>query len=653
MKTIVIALVVAAYVTAQVRADDPDAALIRMKELLGKFQPKEVIAEFGNEDFSKWPTTARAKAVEALQLRGRAYMSVKAGLQAEADFKQAGQLAPKSAATWLLRGENYLRNLNDDDKALAAFDESRKLTGASKGWEALTAALYSVQILTDQLKTDEALARLAPFGDLSDLPPIWRIKMLRAYGHIYASQGKESESLEKFREALALESPEAERTTAAPQPKSVPKTTPSATYSTVPGLKSELLAGTAKVEITPPAGSAVDLLGQPLEPREPLHARVLVLKDKSTSIALVTLDLIVFSSRKVIESAKEKWGVEHVILSATHTHAGASPRGLVIKPPMSPDWTRNGKDPGVAIDWDSLSSDPWYADTEQKVIEAIGRATKSLSPARLVAGKGFFESAYLSHNRRLVRDGRSQAFWENPNRLPTQPVDPTVGVIRVEDMSSKPRAFVVHYGCHPVATMGAGVVSRDFPGAMVDYLEEQLGPDCLAMFLQGAQGDIDPYDLHNLRGENRFRIMRQSGISLAKGALRIAAELKTESAPPTSLHVIESVLPIPYRSGPQTTEVGIATIRLSPDLAFVAIPGELFVQHQLNLRANSPFANTFLLGLAYHGSGSPFVLYVPTVQAVKEGGYGATECSFVASDAGDRMMAEAVARLKHLARETP
>ena len=34
--------------------------------------------------------------------------------------------------------------------------------------------------------------------------------------------------------------------------------------------------------------------------------------------------------------------------------------------------------------------------------------------------------------------------------------------------------------------MGAGVISRDFPGAMVDHLEQQLGPDCLALFLQGA-----------------------------------------------------------------------------------------------------------------------------------------------------------------------
>ena len=36
------------------------------------------------------------------------------------------------------------------------------------------------------------------------------------------------------------------------------------------------------------------------------------------------------------------------------------------------------------------------------------------------------------------------------------------------------------------------------------------------------------------------------------------------------------------------------------------------------------------------------------MQAVKEGGYGAAECSFLAADAGERMVNEAVARIREL-----
>lgn len=413
------------------------------------------------------------------------------------------------------------------------------------------------------------------------------------------------------------------------------------------GDASRFQAGTAKVEITPSAESAVDLLGQPLRLRDPLFVRVLVLKDEKVSIAIVSVDLIVFASQKVIAEAKAQWGVDHVILSATHTHAGMAPRGMIIKPPAAPDWTRSGKAPAETVDWPGLSADPWYAATETKIVAAIGQAMLKRFPARIVAGKGPFESAYMAHNRRLVRDGRVSALWENPDRRPTQPIDPTVGVIRVEDLSGKPRAFAVHYACHPVALMGAGVVSRDFPGAMVDYLEQELGDDCLAMYLQGAQGDLDPYDLHNLRGENRFNIVRQAGISLGKGALRIAAGLKASGQNP-KLQARGSLLTIPNRNGGKTTDIGLLTIVINRDLALVTIPGEPFIQHQLDLTEKSPIANTFILGLAYHGQGTPFVVYIPTVQAVREGGYGASECSFLAADAGEKMVTEAVSSIREL-----
>lgn len=416
---------------------------------------------------------------------------------------------------------------------------------------------------------------------------------------------------------------------------------------------SRFWAGTAKAEITPTAETAVDLAGRALTLRDPLFARVLVLKDERVSLAIVSVDALVFASPKVIAEAKAKWGVDHVILSATHTHAGMAPRGLIIKPPAAPDWTRGNRAPADLLDWPGLSADPWYAATEAKIVAAIGQAMKNLFAARLIAGKGPFESAYMAHNRRLVRDGRVTALWENPDRRPTQPIDPTVGVIRVEDLAGKPRAIAVHYACHPVALMGAGVISRDFPGALVEQLEHELGGDCQAMFLQGAQGDLDPYDLHNLRGENRFNIARQAGISLAKGALRLATELQAQAAVgrrdgQPGIRVQESLLAIPNRSGGLTTEVGLLTVVFGRDLALVAIPGEPFIQHQLDLNAQSPLKNTLILGLAYAGRGSPFVVYIPTVQAVKEGGYGAAECSFLAADAGERMVAAAAAAIREL-----
>lgn len=412
---------------------------------------------------------------------------------------------------------------------------------------------------------------------------------------------------------------------------------------------SPLTAGTAKVEITPSAAEAVNLVGQRLELRDPLFARVLVLQDEHVSLAIVSLDLIVFASPRVIAEAKAKWGIDHVILSATHTHAGMAPRGLVIQPPRAPDWTRSGRAPADTVDWPGLSADPWYAATEEKVIAAIGQAQQQRFPARLAAGRGTLDSAYMAHNRRLVQNGRVTMMWNNPDRRPTQPVDPRVGVLRVDDLRGKPRAVAVHYSCHPVALMGAGAVSRDYPGATVDHVEQALGPDCMALFLQGASGDIDPYDLSNLRGENRFNIAKQAGISLGKRAVELARELQPRATQQAdAIRVQEEILTLPHRQGTQTTDVGVLTAVIDRELALVAIPGEPFVEHQLQLAAQSQVPHTLLLGLAYHGRGTPFVVYIPTVKAVQEGGYGATECSFLAADAGDRLVAAALGALRKL-----
>jgi hypothetical protein len=112
------------------------------------------------------------------------------------------------------------------------------------------------------------------------------------------------------------------------------------------------------------------------------------------------------------------------------------------------------------------------------------------------------------------------------------------------------------------------------------------------------------------------------------------------------LDIKESLLDIPNRDGRATTSVNVLTLRLADQIAFAAIPGEPFVQHQIDLRAKcAALPNVFILGLAYSGRGCPFVVYIPTAQAVKEGGYGAAECSFLAPDAGARMIEQAAKQL--------
>ena len=197
-----------AKVAAQYRdyTAEPNAILGRMRALQQERKWKELIEQFATEDFTAWPVEMAGLASEALQLRGQIHSFTKDGKHAEADLLAALKLAPRGELALLTLAENYVNNLNDDDKAIAAYRQVIALAGTNnKGWQPLTATAGLARIYTDQVKTDQALEVLKPYGDLSELPATWRIRLLRSYGHLLAAQGREQESLAKFREALKLE----------------------------------------------------------------------------------------------------------------------------------------------------------------------------------------------------------------------------------------------------------------------------------------------------------------------------------------------------------------------------------------------------------------------------------------------------------------
>ncbi len=103
-----------------------------------------------------------------------------------------------------------------------------------------------------------------------------------------------------------------------------------------------LRAGVAVVDITPPVGTPLDGYGGRLDNalgvHDPLHARAIVLDDGSTRVALVVCDLVGVGAH-LVASARELIGQrpgippENVLIAATHTHAGpAGVRGRGDQP---------------------------------------------------------------------------------------------------------------------------------------------------------------------------------------------------------------------------------------------------------------------------------------------------------------------------------
>ena len=409
-----------------------------------------------------------------------------------------------------------------------------------------------------------------------------------------------------------------------------------------------LKAGTSTVDVTPPLGYPMwgygDRVGVSKTVHDPLRAKALVIDDGTHKLAIVGLDLGRTPERQGLQHIRERvqksTGITNLLIVASHTH-----QGPVIE----------------RRDWPSKEK-PWVADMETKIAEVIEKANSGLQEARIGVEHG---KIYLGHNRRIVRkDGTVLMLWRDAERIPTEPVDPDVGVIRVDDTSGKPIATLVCYTCHPVVLGPDNLnISADYPGVMMDVVEREMGGTCI--FLQGAPGDINPYMDKTPLKENGLEEMKKAGEALAREVVRVSRAITTEPAPNASikfredefdfearwdLHSTEALESLYKAYGRQVVDSFIAQFRdlrcsistalINDNLAFVGMPGEIFGDFQLDLKSRSPVKDTFLLGYC-----NGYLAYFPTIRAAAEGGYGAGYQTFVEVGAGERMVDKAVINL--------
>lgn len=422
-------------------------------------------------------------------------------------------------------------------------------------------------------------------------------------------------------------------------------------------LGAPLVAGVASVDITPPPG--LPMYGY--FPRiknnvlstgtlDPLYARILVLAVGKKRLALVTLDLGRTFGKplldKLQQEASNQNGISYLVVAASHTHAG--PNILDGYPP--------GQTPA------------WQTTALQEIETAIGEACHHLSPVRIGFGYG---SAFIGYNRRVVNsDGTVKMLWTNPTKVPTAPVDPTVAVLRIDALDGQPLAFLVNYSCHPVIFGEDNLkYSADYPGVMAKVVEQAFGGRPLCFFLQGGAGDIDPYYASTPVVDGAVKWRDWTGEQLGREAVRVARGIQPQADADASLQFAEDVLPVQVRWSPngfregllaafglkvfedhadlfaqkplQKLDLPVTTFLVDKRIAFAGMPGEPFVNFQINWRARCPVRNSFFLGYT-----NGYVDYLPTIRAASEGGYGAGDSNtYVAVGTGERMLQDALVRI--------
>ncbi|MDP2898579.1 MAG: neutral/alkaline non-lysosomal ceramidase N-terminal domain-containing protein [bacterium] len=383
--------------------------------------------------------------------------------------------------------------------------------------------------------------------------------------------------------------------------------------------ESAIHVGLAKVEITPPVGGNMwgyAGRGPSTEVHDPLFARIAYFETADTKLALVSWDVCEFQS-PWLRKQLEELGIPNLLLCSTHTHAG-------------PDMDQE----------DFPSTDkPWRRTVEERILEAVKKAKEETFPAFITAAEG---NVTIGYNRlKRERDGTATTYFENPWRIPLGPVDPTVGVIRIDDESGKTRAVIICYACHPVVLGPRNTkISADYPGVAMNRIADYLGGDAMCLFIQGCGGDINALFLGRTGdSEEDFKFVRQAGNLLAKEVEEVLDEMKGKPGRSAELKIRPDVLTFQHRWEPdKTLTLGVASVLVNGEIGIVALPGEPFHIYQNYLRDGADLAHAYVFGYTdsgYHGWPS---YYLPDIRSAAYGGYGASDTTAPEVGAGERLL---------------
>ncbi len=379
---------------------------------------------------------------------------------------------------------------------------------------------------------------------------------------------------------------------------------------------------------------------------DPLWAKATCIDDGTTRVVIIALDLIstnpwmVRETRKLIE---EKLHIppSHVMISATHSHTG----------PMlyEPDELLAGRF-GNQTD----EAKQYMIELPVRILEGVLDAADNLKPRTAAYAIG--EEKQLAFNRRFfMKDG--SVGW-NPGKLNPNivreagPTDDSLPFVALYDEPGKLAGLLSSFAIH-LDTVGGTEWSADMPYTIQECLSKVFGSDAHLQYATGACGDINHIDVRSGNRQGGHQEAARIGTRLAGAILRswnelqpvtsnrlaasqkivrvpvflhtdersawakgILARMNDKSLPPF-MELVEAyrIADVEARTD-GFIDAEVQVITLGRDLAWVSLPGEIFVQLGMAIKNASPFAVTSIHELANGSIG-----YVPTRQAYAQGNY--------------------------------
>ncbi len=378
---------------------------------------------------------------------------------------------------------------------------------------------------------------------------------------------------------------------------------------------------------------------------DPLFARAFVLDDGATRIAIVVVDSCMMP-RELLDLAKAEASkrtgipIDHMLISATHTHSAPSLMGS-LGSRADPEY------PGFLI---------------PRIARSIQMANDRLQPAQI----GFVKRhapdftycrRYIRRPDRIMKDpfgeptvrANMHPGFLSPDAVgPSGPVDDELSLLAIQTVDAKPLGVLANFSMHYI---GSPLLSSDYFGRFAEHLAKRIdGSDgsssCIVSMSQGTSGDLASmnynaetnkreYDsfakeLAAMADETYRNVKYQQHVSLAMREAKLTLSRRVPSAErlawaktiaekvgdrrPKGYQEVYALEQLELAAEPQR-ELKLQAVRIG-DIAIAAIPNEVFAITGLKLKLQSPLPNAFNIALANGADG-----YIPPPEQHRLGGY--------------------------------
>jgi hypothetical protein len=257
----------------------------------------------------------------------------------------------------------------------------------------------------------------------------------------------------------------------------------------------QLWAGVAKIDITNTEALPVN---------DPLYAKALVLRSDTTTVVIVTVDAVAIGEighisndylGKVRAQIEKELNIKpaNVLINASHCH------GVVC------------------------------SDVDERTFQVVKKASQNM--VRVNVGVGTGHEDRIMENRRLKLKNGKELDVRHAYSLPPDeevaevgPVDPEIGLLRLDRKDGRTLAVVYNFACHPIQGVPSGGNTADVTGFASQVIEDNLSDGTIALFLQGCAGDINPVFYKDV---NHPRNAETLGNMLGLSTLRALRKVKT------------------------------------------------------------------------------------------------------------------------------